>query len=251
MTVYFIGAGPGAEDLITIRGAKILRSCLICLYAGSIIPPSLLALCPSNASIIDTGSLNLDQIIEEIVFNDYKGSDIARLHSGDTSIYSTLSEQCKRLTELNVKFTIVPGVPAFAAAAAVLGKELTIPGLAQTVILSRTANMSTPMPIGEDIATLSKSGTTLVLHLAAAQISKIAPQLIKGGYLPETPCVVVSFISWPNESIIQGTLSSIANKLSACLINKMATVIVGDILTAQGFSDSYLYSSSRFRGHIY
>ncbi|CDO33511.1 precorrin-4 C(11)-methyltransferase [Mycolicibacterium porcinum] len=248
MTVYFIGAGPGAADLITVRGAKLLGSCPVCLYAGSIMPDDLLALCPPDARVVDTGPLNLDQIIDELVAADTAGVDVARLHSGDPSIYSALAEQCRHLDELGIGYEIVPGVPAFAAVAAALGRELTVPGVAQTVTLSRVATLSTAMPEGEDLRTLSAPGATLVLHLAAAQIDNIVPQLLDGGYRPETPCAVVAFASWPQEIVLRGTLADIAEKMHAAAVTKTAVIVVGDVLAAEGFSDSYLYSSGRRRG---
>lgn len=248
MTVYFIGAGPGAADLITVRGARLLGSCPVCLYAGSIMPDDLLALCPPDARVVDTGPLNLDQIIDELVAAEREGVDVARLHSGDPSIYSALAEQCRRLDELGIGYEIVPGVPAFAAVAAALGRELTVPGVAQTVTLSRVATLSTAMPDGEDLRTLSAPGATLVLHLAAAQIDNIVPQLLDGGYGPETPCAVVAFASWPEEIVLRGTLADIAEKMHAAAVTKTAVIVVGDVLAAEGFSDSYLYSSGRRRG---
>lgn len=248
MTVYFIGAGPGAADLITVRGAKLLGRCPVCLYAGSIMPDDLLELCPPDAKVVDTGPLNLDQIIGELVAADKAGVDVARLHSGDPSIYSALAEQCRRLDELGIAYEVVPGVPAFAAVAAALGRELTVPGVAQTVTLSRVATLSTAMPEGEDLHTLSAPGATLVLHLAAAQIDNIVPQLLDGGYQPETPCAVVAFASWPQEIVLRGTLADIAEKMHAAAVTKTAVIVVGDVLAAEGFSDSYLYSSGRRRG---
>ena len=158
MTVYFIGAGPGAADLITVRGHRLLTSCPVCLYAGSIMPADLLALCPSDARVVDTGPLTLDQIITELAEADAAGLDVARLHSGDPSIYSALAEQCRRLDELDIEYQIVPGVPAFAAAAAELRRELTVPTVSQTVILSRVATLSTAMPAGEELRTLAGVG---------------------------------------------------------------------------------------------
>jgi len=248
MTVYFIGAGPGAADLITVRGQRLLRSCRVCLYAGSIMPDDLLAECPPDARVVDTGPLNLEQIIGELVAAHEAGLDVARLHSGDPSIYSAVAEQCRRLDELGIDYEIVPGVPAFAAAAAAIGRELTVPGVAQTVTLSRVATLSTAMPDGEDLVALSKPGATLVLHLAAAQIDNIVPQLIEGGYRPETPCAVVAFVSWPTEQVITCTLSELSERTKAAGITKTAVIFVGDALGAQGFTDSYLYSSGRRRG---
>ena len=245
MTVYFIGAGPGAADLITVRGQRLLESCPVCLYAGSIMPDELLALCPPDAKIIDTGPLTLDQIIAELANADAAGHDVARLHSGDPSLYSALAEQCRRLDALGIEYEIVPGVPAFAAAAAALKRELTIPGVAQTVTLTRVATLSTPMPPGEDLASLAQTGATLVLHLAAAQIDAIVPQLIEGGYRPETPSAVVAFASWPQQTVLRGALGGIAAQMHDASITKTAVIIVGDVLAAEGFTDSYLYSAAR------
>ncbi|MGF2945322.1 precorrin-4 C(11)-methyltransferase [Mycobacterium sp. Lab-001] len=248
MTVYFIGAGPGAADLITVRGQRILQRCPTCLYAGSIMPDDLLALCPPDANVVDTGPLTLEQIIVELAGADAVGHDVARLHSGDPSLYSALAEQCRRLDELGIGYEIVPGVPAFAAAAAALKRELTVPGVAQTVTLTRTATLSTPMPPGEELAELARSGATLVLHLAAAQIDAIVPQLLAGGYRPETPAAVVAFASWPRESVLRGNLAGIAEQMHDANITRTAVIVVGDVLAAHGFTDSYLYSSGRTRG---
>ncbi|MBW0015295.1 precorrin-4 C(11)-methyltransferase [Mycobacterium sp.] len=245
MTVYFIGAGPGAADLITIRGQRLLEKCVICLYAGSIMPDDLLELCRPDAKIIDTGPLTLDQIIAELTDADAAGHDVARLHSGDPSLYSALAEQCRRLDALGVDYEIIPGVPAFAAAAAALKRELTIPGVAQTVTLTRIATLSTPMPPGEDLASLARSGATMVLHLAAAQIDAIVPQLTEGGYRPETPAAVVAFASWPQQTVLRGTLGDIAAQMRKADITKTAVIVVGDVLAAEGFTDSYLYSAAR------
>jgi precorrin-4/cobalt-precorrin-4 C11-methyltransferase len=248
MTVYFIGAGPGAADLITVRGQRLLQSCRVCLYAGSIMPPDLLALCPPGARVVDTGPLNLEQIIAELADAHAKGLDVARLHSGDPSLYSAVAEQSRRLDELGIDHEIVPGVPAFTAAAAALGRELTVPGVAQTVILSRVATLSTAMPEKETLAALSKPGATLVLHLAAAQIDNIVPQLLGGGYTPQTPCAVVAYASWPGEQVLRCTLADLAEQTKAAGITKTAVIFVGEVLGAQGFTDSYLYSSARRRG---
>ena len=247
MTVYFIGAGPGAADLITVRGQRLLSRCPVCLYAGSIMPEDLLALCPSDARIIDTGPLTLEEIVTELADADAAGKDVARLHSGDPSIYSALAEQCRRLDALGIGYEIVPGVPAFAAAAAVLGRELTVPGVAQTITLTRVATLSTAMPPGEDLRTLSKSGATLVLHLAAAQVDTIVPELLAGGYRPETPCAVVAFASWPQQQVVRCTLGDLAERTHEAGISRTAVIVVGDVLGAEGFADSYLYSSGRVR----
>ncbi len=248
MTVYFIGAGPGAADLITVRGQRLLQSCPVCLYAGSIMPDDLLAFCPESAKIVDTGPLTLEQIITELSQAHAAGHDVARLHSGDPSLYSALAEQCRRLDSLGIDYEIVPGVPAFAAAAAALKRELTVPGVAQTVTLTRVATLSTAMPPGEELAALARSGATLVLHLAAAQIDAIIPQLLAGGYRPETPAAVVAFASWPQETVLRGTLADLAAQMHEANITKTAVIVVGDVLTAGEFTDSYLYSVGRARG---
>lgn len=248
MTVYFIGAGPGAADLITVRGQRLLGGCQVCLYAGSIMPDDLLAWCPDTAKVVDTGPLTLDQIVAELADAHAAGHDVARLHSGDPSLYSALAEQCRRLDGLGIDYEIVPGVPAFAAAAAALKRELTVPGIAQTVTLTRVATLSTAMPPGEDLGTLAHAGATLVLHLAAAQIDAIVPQLLDGGYSPETPTAVVAFASWPQETVLRGTIADIAAQMHHARITKTAVIIVGDALAAEEFSDSYLYSSGRARG---
>ena len=248
MTVYFIGAGPGAADLITVRGQRLVERCPGCLYAGSIMPPDLLALCPDGARVIDTGPLNLDEITAELQAAATAGLDVARLHSGDPSLYSAVAEQCRRLDAVGIDYEIVPGVPAFAAAAAALGRELTVPGVAQTVILSRVATLSTSMPPGEDLWSLAAAGTTLVLHLAAAQIDTIVPELVAGGYRSETPCAVVAFASWPRQQVLRGTLADIADAMADAGITRTAVIVVGEVLAADGFTDSYLYSAARRRG---
>ncbi|WAC94321.1 precorrin-4 C(11)-methyltransferase [Mycobacterium sp. Aquia_213] len=245
MTVYFIGAGPGAADLITVRGQRLLQRCKTCLYAGSIMPDDLLALCPPGAKVVDTGPLTLEQIVAELADADAAGHDVARLHSGDPSLYSALAEQCRRLDALRIGYEIVPGVPAFAAAAAALKRELTVPGVAQTVTLTRVSTLSTAMPAGEDLQTLAQSGGTLVLHLAAAQIDTIVAQLLTSGCRTETPAAVVAFASWPQQTVLRGTLETIAGQMRETGITKTAVIIVGDVLAAEGFTDSYLYSTAR------
>lgn len=249
MTVYFIGAGPGAADLITVRGQRLLQRCPVCLYAGSIMPKDLLAHCPTGANIVDTGPLTLDQIIDELVGAHAAGHDVARLHSGDPSLYSALAEQCRRLDARGIDYEIIPGVTSFAAAAAAIKRELTVPGVAQTVTLTRVSTLSTAMPPGEDLVTLSRPGSTLVLHLAAAQIDTIVPQLLDGGYRPETPTAVVAFASWPEQTVLRGTLADIAAQMHRANITKTAVIVVGEVLAADGFTDSYLYSVARRETH--
>lgn len=248
MTVYFIGAGPGAADLITVRGQRLLQRCRVCLYAGSIMPDDLLEFCPPGTRVVDTGPLTLDQIIDEIATADAAGHDVARLHSGDPSIYSAVAEQSRRLTDLGIGYEIVPGVPAYTAAAAALGRELTAPGVAQTVILTRVATLSSAMPDGENLTALAAHRATLVIHLAAHRIDEIVPQLLAGGYRPDTPVAVVAFASWPQQVTLRGTLSDIAGRMHDAQITRTAVIIVGDVLAAQGFGESYLYSSGRARG---
>lgn len=248
MTVYFIGAGPGAADLITLRGQRLLQRCGVCLYAGSIMPDDLLQFCPAGARIVDTGPLTLEQIVAEFERAEAAGRDVARLHSGDPSLYSAVAEQCRHLDALGIGYEIVPGVTAFAAAAAALGRELTVPGIAQTVTLTRVSTLSTAMPEGEDLTTLARAGGTLVIHLAAHRIDAIVPELTAAGYRPDTPVAVVAFASWPQEIILRGTLADIADQMRQTGVTRTAVIIVGDVLAAQGFSDSYLYSAGRRRG---
>jgi len=248
VTVYFIGAGPGAADLITVRGQRLVQRCGVCLYAGSIMPDDLLALCPPDARIVDTGPLNLDEIIAELAEAHRCGTDVARLHSGDPSIYSAVAEQIRRLDELGIDWEIVPGVPAFAAAAAALGRELTVPGVAQTITLSRVATLSTAMPPGEDLGALAAVGGTLVLHLAAAQIDTIITELTAGGYAEDTPVAVVAFASWPEQIVLRGTLGDIAKQMRSAGVTRTAVIVIGNVLSAGGFVDSYLYSADRRRG---
>ncbi len=248
MTVYFIGAGPGAADLITLRGQRLLQRCGVCLYAGSIMPDDLLQFCPAGARIVDTGPLTLEQIVAEFERAEAAGRDVARLHSGDPSLYSAVAEQCRHLDALGIGYEIVPGVTAFAAAAAALGRELTVPGIAQTVTLTRVSTLSTAMPEGEDLTTLARAGGTLVIHLAAHRIDAIVPELTAAGYRTDTPVAVVAFASWPQEIILRGTLADIADQMRQTGVTRTAVIIVGDVLAAQGFSDSYLYSAGRRRG---
>jgi len=220
----------------------------VCLYAGSIMSDELLQYCPPGARIVDTGPLTLEQIVAEFQRADADGHDVARLHSGDPSLYSAVAEQCRRLGELGIGYEIVPGVPAFAAAAAALGRELTAPGIAQTVTLTRVATLSTAMPDGEDLTAIARNGGTLVIHLAAHRIDAIVPQLLAAGYRPDSPVAVVAFASWPREVVLRGTLDEIAGQMREASVTRTAVIIVGDVLAAEGFTDSYLYSAGRRRG---
>lgn len=246
MTVRFIGAGPGAADLITVRGARIIGRSPVCLYAGSLVPTELLELCPEGAEIVDTARFDLDRITELLVAADRAGNDVARLHSGDPSIYSAVAEQVRRLDSAGVDYEIVPGVPAFAAAAATLGRELTVPGVSQSIVLTRVSTLSTAMPEGEDLATFGASGATLVIHLAAHRIDQVVDEL-REPYGGDCPVAVVAFASRPDEIVLRGTVDSIAAQVHEAGVTKTAVIVVGRVLGAAGFPDSYLYSASRSR----
>ncbi|MCP9987414.1 MULTISPECIES: precorrin-4 C(11)-methyltransferase [Streptomyces] len=246
MTVYFIGAGPGAADLITVRGARTLASCRVCLYAGSLVPAELLAECPPDARLVDTARMDLDAITAELVAAHKAGHDVARLHSGDPSVFSAVAEQMRRLDAAGVPYEMVPGVPAFAAAAAALKRELTVPTVGQTVILTRIAQQATPMPEGEDLATLGRSGALLVLHLAARYVDRVVAELVPH-YGEDCPAAVVAMASRPDELVLRGTLADIAARTKAAGVTRTAVIIVGRTLAATEFRDSHLYSPERDR----
>ncbi|MFC9795021.1 precorrin-4 C(11)-methyltransferase [Streptomyces sp. NPDC057695] len=246
MTVYFIGAGPGAADLITVRGARTLAACGVCLYAGSLVPTELLAECPPDARLVDTARMDLDQIVAEIAAAHEAGQDVARLHSGDPSVFSAMAEQMRRLDAAGIPYEVVPGVPAFAAAAAALKRELTVPTVGQTVILTRVAQQATPMPEGEDLATLGRSGALLVLHLAARYADRVVAELVPH-YGEDCPAAVVAMASRPDEIVLRGTLADIADQLKEAGITKTAVILVGRTLGASEFRDSHLYDPARDR----
>jgi precorrin-4/cobalt-precorrin-4 C11-methyltransferase len=246
MTVYFIGAGPGAADLITVRGARLLASCRVCLYAGSLVPRDLLADCPPGAELVDTARMDLDAITEALVRAHRDGHDVARLHSGDPSVFSAVAEQMRRLDAAEVPYEVVPGVPAFAAAAAALKRELTVPAVGQTVILTRVAQRATPMPPGEDLPTLAASGALLVLHLAAGYAERVVAELLPH-YGADCPAAVVAYASRADEVVLRGTLATIAGQLQEAGIRRTAVIIVGRTLGASSFPDSHLYSPLRGR----
>ncbi|QSE78423.1 precorrin-4 C(11)-methyltransferase [Rhodococcus koreensis] len=246
MTVYFIGAGPGAADLITVRAQRIIAASPVCLYAGSLVPQELLAECPEGARVIDTARLSLDEIVALLIDADAAGQDVARLHSGDPSIFSAVAEQVRRLESAGVAYQVVPGVPAFTAAAASLGRELTVPGVSQSIVLTRVSTLSTAMPEGEDLRSLGRSGATMVVHLGAHRIDQIAEELTEN-YGRDCPAAVVAFASRPDEIVLRGTLATIAEQVKAAGVTKTAVVIVGRVLAAEGFPDSYLYSATRER----
>lgn len=248
MTVYFIGAGPGAADLITLRGARTLARCQVCLYAGSLVPRELLAECPPDARLVDTAGLDLDQITAEFAAAHEAGHDVARLHSGDPAVFSAVAEQMRRLDAAGIPYEVVPGVPAFAAAAAALGRELTVPTVGQTVILTRVAQQATPMPDGEDLATLGRSRALLVLHLAARYVDRVVDELLPH-YGPDCPAAVVAMASRPDELVLRGTLADIAAQVKAAGVVRTAVIMVGRTLAAAHFRDSHLYSPTRDRAH--
>jgi precorrin-4/cobalt-precorrin-4 C11-methyltransferase len=246
MTVHFIGAGPGAADLVTLRAARIIASAPVCLYAGAPVPRELLDTAPAGARLVDTADLDLDQITAELVAAHEAGLEVARLHSGDPSIYSAVAEQMRRLDAAGVPYEVVPGVPAFAAAAASLKRELTVPGVGQTVVLTRTSARSTPMPPGEELATYAATGATLVLHLAVQRIAELAPELAQH-YGDDGPVAVVARASRDDELVLRGTLADIAGQVEAAGVRRTAVVVVGPVLTAEQFPDSHLYSTTRCR----
>lgn len=246
MTVYFIGAGPGAPDLLTIRAQKLIQTCQVCLYAGSIVPAETLAEVPADAELINTARMPLDHITETIVKAHQAGKDIARLHSGDPAIYSAVAEQARRLAEHGIDYEIVPGVPSFSAAAAAIGHELTVPTIGQTVILTRVSGRASAMPAGEDLTTLGQSRATMCIHLAAHDIQRVVDELIPL-YGPDCPVAVVAFASRPEQQIIRGQLFDIAVSVQEAGITRTAVIIVGKVLSAEGFPDSFLYSDNRPR----
>ena len=245
-TVHFIGAGPGAADLLTIRAQRLIASCPVCLYAGALVPPELLSHCPPGARQIDTQHLDLDQIVAEMESAHRRGEPVARLHSGDLSIYSAAAEQMRRLDGLEIPWDVTPGVPAFAAAAAALGRELTLPGVAQTVVMTRYGRRSSPIPPGEELGDLARHRATLVIHLGAQAIEEIVAAVLPH-YGPDCPAAVVARASWPDEVVLRGSLDSIADAVREAGIRRSATILVGPALAADGFRDSHLYSSARTR----
>jgi precorrin-4/cobalt-precorrin-4 C11-methyltransferase len=250
MTVHFIGAGPGAADLITVRGRDLIARCSVCLYAGSIVPRELLTYCPEGARIVDTAPLTLDEIEAEFVAAHADGRDVARLQSGDLSLYSALAEQLRRLERCGIPYTLTPGLPAFAAAAAALRCELTVPEVAQSLVLTRVSGRASRMPEGETLAAFAATGATLAIHLAVHAIDRIVAELIPF-YGADCPVAVVAQASWPEERIVRGTLADIGAKLAADPIERTALILVGRALAAEDFRESALYDADyrrRFRG---
>lgn len=250
MTVFFIGAGPGAADLLTLRGRDILARCPVCLYAGSIVPRAMLDHCPDGARLVDTAPLNLDQITAEYAAADEAGQDVARLHSGDLSIYSAVAEQTRRLDALGIAWQMVPGVPAFAAAAAALGRELTVPGLAQSVVLTRLDGRASPMPAGEKLPAYAATGATLAIHLAIHRLTEVV-EILTPHYGADCPAAIVARATWPDEQIIRGTLATLIRLHAAAPVARTALILVGPAIDPAGFRDSALYDTDyvrRFRG---
>ncbi|HEY6983823.1 precorrin-4 C(11)-methyltransferase [Reyranella sp.] len=250
MTVHFIGAGPGAPDLITVRGRALIARCQVCLYAGSLVPKALLDHCPSGARIVDTAPLSLDEIVAECRRATVAGQDVARLHSGDLSIWSALGEQMRRLEGEGIPYTVTPGVPAFAAAAAALGRELTLPGLAQTVVLTRTSGRASAMPASEDLKAFAATGATLSIHLSIHVLDKVVADLLPF-YGADCPVAVVYRATWPDERIVRGTLGTITTDVAESPMERTALILVGKVLSGHDFRESALYDAAyrrRFRG---
>ena len=250
MTVHFIGAGPGAPDLITVRGRDLIARCPVCLYAGSLVPKALLDHCPPDARIVDTAPMSLDEIVAECKRATEAGQDVARLHSGDLSVWSAMGEQLRRLESENIPYTVTPGVPSFAAAAAVLGQELTLPEVAQTVVLTRTSGRASSMPEGEKLAAYAATGATLAIHLSIHVLDNVVVELTPF-YGADCPAAVVYRASWPDERVIRGTLGTIAAEVGKAPIERTALILVGKVLSARDFRNSALYDAAyqrRFRG---
>ena len=243
MIVHFIGAGPGDPDLITVKGLRQIESCPVCLYAGSLVPEAIVASAPEGARVLDTAVMTLDEIIAEIEAAHAAGHDVARVHSGDPSLYGAIAEQIRRLGALEIPFDITPGVSAYAAAAAALGKELTIPEVAQTVILTRTAMKSSSMPPGEDLDTLARAGATLVIHLSIRNLLEVERRLTPH-YGADCPVIVAYRVGWPDQTFIHGTLATIRAKVRAARITRTALILLGPALAETNFRDSALYDAS-------
>ncbi|MFT4078211.1 precorrin-4 C(11)-methyltransferase [Rhodomicrobium sp.] len=251
MTVHFIGAGPGAPDLLTLRGRDLIAACPVCLYAGSLVPQAILGHCPPGARIVNTAPMSLDEIIAEIVDATSAGHDVARLHSGDLSVWSALGEQTRRLDALGIPYTVTPGVPSFAAAAAALGRELTLPEVAQSVVLTRTSGRASAMPETETLAAFAATRATLAVHLSIHALETVVGELLPF-YGPDCPAAVVYRASWPEETIIRAPLGELAAKVAeAGTIDRTALILVGRSLGATDFRESSLYDPGyqrRYRG---
>lgn len=239
MTVHFIGAGPGAADLITLRGRDLIAASPVCLYAGSLVPEALLSHCPPGAKIINTAPMSLDEIIAEFASAHAAGHDVARLHSGDLSIWSAMGEQLRRLRALDIPYDVTPGVPSFAAAAAVLGAELTLPGVAQSVILTRTSGRASTMPEGETLENFARTGATLAIHLSVHVLSDVVARLTPA-YGADCPVAVVFRASWPDQRVVRATLGTVETGIGDG--ERTALILVGHALGAEAFAESRLYA---------
>lgn len=242
MTVHFIGAGPGAADLITVRGLKLIQRCEVVLYAGSLVPAEIVAAARADARVVDTAPLHLDEIITEMQDADAKGFDVARVHSGDPSIYGAIAEQMRRLDHLGIAYDVTPGVPAFAAAAALLKRELTLPDISQSVVLTRTAVKASSMPAGETLENFARTGATLAVHLSVNNLKAVVDEL-SPHYGAECPVAVVYRATWPDEAVLMGTLADIRAKVKAAGFTRTALVLVGHVLGEAQFTDSKLYDA--------
>jgi precorrin-4/cobalt-precorrin-4 C11-methyltransferase len=240
MTVHFIGAGPGDPDLITVRGLRLIEACSVCLYAGSLVPAAVVANAPKGARVIDTAPLTLDEIVAEMVRAHETQQDVARVHSGDPSLYGAIGEQMRRLDDLGIPYDVTPGVPAFAAAAARLGTELTVPGVSQTIVLTRTAMKASAMPAGEELENLARAGATLVIHLSVRNLRHVEAALTPQ-YGADCPVVVAYRVGWPDERFLRGTLADIRAQVRDAKITRTALIIVGRVLADTAFRDSALY----------
>ena len=241
MTVHFIGAGPGAPDLITVRGLKLIRECPVVLYAGSLVPEAIISEAADEALVMDTAPMNLDEILAEMKKADAAGHDVARVHSGDPSIYGAIGEQMRRLDSLSIGYDVTPGVSAYAAAAAVMKRELTLAGVSQSVILTRTAVRSSSMPNKEDLQTFAMSGATIAIHLSVQNLAKVVREL-SPHYGNDCPVAVCYRVGWPDQEIIRGTLSTIRAKVKASGFTRTALIMVGKVLDPAQFDDSRLYA---------
>ncbi|HET6522069.1 MAG TPA: precorrin-4 C(11)-methyltransferase [Geminicoccaceae bacterium] len=241
MTVHFIGAGPGAPDLITVRGLNLIRRCPVVLYAGSLVPAEVVAEAPPGARVLDTAPLHLDQIVALIESAHAAGRDVARVHSGDPSLYGAIAEQIRRLERLGIPYDVTPGVPAFAAAAAALGRELTLPGVVQSVVLTRTAVRASAMPERETLAAFAATGATLAIHLSINNLARVVRELTPC-YGPACPAVVAYRVGWPDQRLIRGTLGTIREQVKGQGITRTALILVGRALAADSFDDSRLYA---------
>ncbi|MEF3045909.1 precorrin-4 C(11)-methyltransferase [Pseudotabrizicola sp. L79] len=239
MTVHFIGAGPGAPDLITLRGRDLIAACPVCLYAGSLVPEALLQHCPPGAKIVNTASMSLDEIMAEIAEANAQGKDVARLHSGDLSVWSAMGEQLRRLRAMGIAYDVTPGVPAFAAAAAALSAELTLPGVAQSVVLTRTSGRASSMPDGETLENFARTGAVLAIHLSVHVLPDVVARLTPD-YGPDCPVAVVFRASWPDQRVVRATLATIDASIGEG--ERTALILVGHSLGAEDFDESRLYA---------